>query len=167
MNVSLISHTCGSGERVIRVRKRRFAFCVPSPLAVGRLFVGSVMTAIAYSAFTASAQCDEAPQLPPVAKRKVDFKLDIQPLFQKRCYECHGASKQEAGLRLDRRDDALNGGDSGPTFVSGKSSESRMVKYVAAVDPDVVMPPKGDRLSDEEIGLLRAWIDQGLNWPEQ
>lgn len=69
-------------------------------------------------------------------------------------------------MRLDRKDDALNGGDSGPAFVVGKSGDSVLIKYVAAVDPDVVMPPEGDRLSDEAIGLLRAWIDQGAKWSE-
>jgi mono/diheme cytochrome c family protein len=104
--------------------------------------------------------------IPPAAKRAVDFVKDIQPLFQEKCHKCHGASRHEAGLRLDRRDDALNGGDSGPAFVAGKSGESLLIKYVAGVDPDVVMPPEGEKLSDEQIGLLRAWIDQGAKWPE-
>lgn len=104
--------------------------------------------------------------IPPAAKREVDFNKDVQPLFKDHCYKCHGSSRQEAGLRLDRRDDALNGGDGGPIFVVGKSEESKLIKYVAAVDPDVVMPPEGDKLSDEQIGLLRAWIDQGAKWPK-
>lgn len=104
--------------------------------------------------------------IPPAAKRDVDFVKDVQPLFKDHCYKCHGSSRQEAGLRLDRRDDALNGGDGGPIFVVGKSEESKLIKYVAAVDPDVVMPPEGDKLSDEQIGLLRAWIDQGAKWPK-
>jgi mono/diheme cytochrome c family protein len=104
--------------------------------------------------------------IPPAAKREVDFIKDVQPLFKEHCYKCHGSSRQEGGLRLDRRDDALNGGDGGPVFVTGKSEESKLIKYVAAVDPDVVMPPEGDKLSDEQIGLLRAWIDQGAKWPK-
>ena len=108
----------------------------------------------------------EPASIPPAAKRVVDFAKDIQPLFRQNCHKCHGSSRHEAGLRLDRRDDALNGGDSGPAFVAGKSAESRLIKYVAGVDPDVVMPPEGDKLSDEQIGLLRAWIDQGAKWPK-
>ncbi len=104
--------------------------------------------------------------IPPAAKRDVDFTKDVQPLFKEHCYKCHGSSRQEGGLRLDRRDDALNGGDGGPVFAAGKSEESKLIKYVAAVDPDVVMPPEGDKLSDEQIGLLRAWIDQGAKWPK-
>ena len=108
----------------------------------------------------------EPTALPPATKKKVDFVRDIKPLLTTHCHKCHGASKQEGGLRLDRRDEALNGGDSGPAFVSGKSAESLLIKYVAGVDPDVLMPPEGDKLSDEEIGLLRGWIDQGADWPK-
>lgn len=107
-----------------------------------------------------------AAELPPATKKKVDYTKEIKPLLATHCIKCHGASKQEAGLRLDRRDEAFNGGDSGPAFVAGKSAESLLIKYVAGVDPDVLMPPEGDRLSDEQIGLLRGWIDQGADWPK-
>ncbi len=113
-----------------------------------------------------SALTAEPAAIPPAAKRAVDFVKDIQPLFREKCHACHGSSRHEAGLRLDRRDDALNGGDSGPAFVAGKSAESRLIRYVAGVDPDVVMPPEGEKLSDDQIGLLRAWIDQGAKWPK-
>ena len=86
-------------------------------------------------------------------------------VLETHCHKCHGASKREGGLRLDRRDEALNGGDSGPAFISGKSAESRLIKYVAGVDSDELMPPEGDKLTDEQIGLLRGWIDQGADWP--
>lgn len=113
-----------------------------------------------------AASVAEPPALPPATKQKVDFVRDIKPLLTTHCHKCHGASKQEGGLRLDRRDEALNGGDSGPAFVSGKSAESLLIKYVAGVDPDVLMPPEGDKLTDEQIGLLRGWIDQGADWPK-
>lgn len=104
--------------------------------------------------------------IPPATKRAVSFAREIQPLFREKCHKCHSASRQDSGLRLDRRDDALNGGDSGPAFSAGNSAESLLIKYVAGVDPDVVMPPEGDKLTDEQIGLLRGWIDQGAKWPE-
>lgn len=114
-------------------------------------------------AFAASVRADD---LPPPAKRKVDFAKDIQPLFAKYCVDCHGEKKKESGLRLDHRDEALNGGDSGPPWIEGKSAESLLIKYVGGLDPDVVMPPQGDRLTRTQIGLLRAWIDQGADWPK-
>jgi len=113
-----------------------------------------------------AAAVAEPPALPPATKKRADFAADIKPLLTTHCHKCHGASKQEGGLRLDRRDEALNGGDSGPAFVSGKSAESLLIKYVAGADPDVLMPPEGDKLTDEQIGLLRGWIDQGANWPK-
>src|SRR6202795_3741327 len=62
---------------------------------------------------------------------KVDFARDVQPIFIKRCYECHGPDKQKNDLRLDRKQDALRGGKSGkPVFVAGKSAESQLIERV-------------------------------------
>ena len=102
--------------------------------------------------------------LPPVADRTVDFDNDIRPLFQRFCDSCHGAQKQLSGFRLDREGDALRGGDSGKAFEPGQSAESLLVKYIAGLDPDILMPPEGDLLTDEQVGLVRAWIDQGAKW---
>src|SRR2546430_13253689 len=78
---------------------------------------------------------------------KVDFARDIQPIFIKRCYECHGPDKQKNDLRLDRKADALRGGKSGkPLFLAGKSAESELIARVTSQDPDEVMPAKGERL---------------------
>lgn len=108
-----------------------------------------------------------AADLPPPAKRKVDFAKDIRPLFQKRCVKCHGAETAENGLRLDERSAALDGGDAGPAWMAGESADSLLIHLVAGVDPDVIMPPDGEKLTGEQIGLLRAWIDQGAEWPEE
>lgn len=98
---------------------------------------------------------------------KVDFARDIQPIFIKRCYECHGPDKQKNDLRLDQKPDAVRGGKSGkPFWVVGKSSESQLVERITSTDPDEQMPSKGERLTDEQIGLLKAWIDQGAVWPD-
>ncbi len=99
---------------------------------------------------------------------KVDFARDIQPIFIKRCYECHGPDKQKNDLRLDRKPDALRGGKSGkPVFVAGKSAGSQIIERVTSQDPDEVMPSKGERLTAEQIALLRGWIDQGAIWPDE
>lgn len=104
--------------------------------------------------------------LPPAAGRRVDFVADIQPLLVSRCLACHGPEKQEGGLRFDRRDAALQGGDSGRSIVPGNSAESLLVKLVAGLEPGRRMPAEGEPLSAEEIGVLRAWIDQGADWPQ-
>ena len=103
-------------------------------------------------------------ELPPPATRTVAFVDDIQPLLKKNCFSCHGVERQEGGLRLDEKRRALEGGDSGAEIVAGKSAESRLVKLIAGIDEDFgQMPPdgKGKPLTAAEIGLIRAWIDQG------
>ena len=107
-----------------------------------------------------------ADELPPVAEREVEFFRDVQPIFQKHCLSCHGSEKQESGLRLDRSDFAMLGGDSGKAIAAGNSAQSRLIHYVAATDSEKVMPPEGTRLSRDEIGVLRAWVDRGAVWSD-
>ncbi|MDQ3441159.1 MAG: DUF1549 domain-containing protein, partial [Planctomycetota bacterium] len=105
-------------------------------------------------------------KLPVAADHAVDFAKDVQPIFAKSCYACHGPEKHKSGYRLDVKSIALKGGDIGGAIVPGKSANSALIHYVAGVDDDMVMPPKGERLSAEQIGILRAWIDQGATWPD-
>src|SRR5437870_2885974 len=108
-----------------------------------------------------------APKLPPAATRKIDFSKDIQPIFAESCYECHGGQKQKGGLRLDQKQAALKGGDTGALLVARKSADSLIILAVAGAKEDLArMPKKKDPLTDAQIGLLRAWIDQGAEWPE-
>ena len=102
-----------------------------------------------------------------VAAPAVDFARDIQPIFEANCVKCHGPEKQKADYRLDVKSSALTGGENhAPNIVPGKSAESPLVKFVAGLDEDMMMPPKGKRLSAEQIGLLRKWIDEGAVWPD-
>ena len=123
-----------------------------------------VMLLGALLAFISHAQT--AQQLAPAASVQVDFTTHVQPILQARCYTCHGEQLQLRKLRLDRRVDAIRGGESGiPAIVPGESANSLLIRYVSGIDPEVVMPPEGDRLTADEIGLLRAWIDQGAAYP--
>jgi len=113
-----------------------------------------------------AADLDRA-KLPPPAGRPVDFAKDIQPIFEAHCLKCHGPEKQKGGWRVDVKDVALTGGDNyAPNVRAGKSAESPLIHFVAGLDPDMKMPVKGDPLQPEQIGLLRAWIDQGAQWPD-
>lgn len=97
----------------------------------------------------------------------VDFVRDIRPIFESRCYSCHGTEKQKGGLRLDVKAAALKGGDDhAPNIVPGKSKESPLLKFVRGEEEDLVMPPKGKRLTTEQIALLARWIEEGANWPD-
>src|SRR5438128_6897281 len=107
------------------------------------------------------------PAADSIKNRKVDFAKDIQPILSKTCYECHGPEKQKAGLRLDQKSAALKGGDTGPLLISGKSAESLLIQVVTGAKEEIArMPKKKNPLTDEQINLLRAWIDQGADWPE-
>ena len=122
---------------------------------------------ICFTLLPLSAQSPQAGSpLPPPAAATVDYRTDIEPLLRSRCYLCHGEGQQINGLRLDRKTDALSGGYSGPVMLPGKSGESRLIQLVAGADSKVVMPPVGERLTAAEVGLLRAWIDQGISWPD-
>lgn len=103
--------------------------------------------------------------LPLPAARPVDFNKDLATLFAERCFDCHGEKKQESGLRADSRDGLLKGGDNGPSIVPGKSAESILVQVLADTHEDIsAMPKKKERFTEEQIGLVRAWIDQGAAW---
>jgi ankyrin repeat protein len=104
-----------------------------------------------------------ATHFPPSANRKVDFEKDVQPILSQKCYSCHGEEAQQSGLRLDKRQNALRGGDYGPVINIGNSAESKLIKRLVNGDGGLQMPPSGP-LSDEEIGVLRAWIDQGAEF---
>jgi mono/diheme cytochrome c family protein len=107
-----------------------------------------------------------AAEIPPPVDRPVDFSRDVQPIFASRCVVCHGAS-QMGGLRLDRRDDAMRGGTRGPAILAGDSASSPLIRFVAGADDKIVMPPAGERLNAEQIGILRAWIDGGAEWGDE
>ena len=103
-----------------------------------------------------------------VSPGAIDFATDVQPIFIKRCYECHGPDKQKSDLRLDQKSAVLHGGKSGkPILIPGKSAESQIIERVTSSDPDEMMPPKGGPLTPEQIGALKTWIDQGAIWPEE
>ena len=106
-----------------------------------------------------------APEGRPAA-RWVDFEKDVRPILEEHCYDCHGEDKQKSKLRLDTAVGILRGGESGePLLVPGGSAESHLIKKVSAENPKEVMPPKGDRLTAEQVATLRLWIDQGAAMP--
>lgn len=97
----------------------------------------------------------------------VDYFGDIRPLLESRCYDCHQGGKAQGGLRLNDRAAALHGGESdGPAIVPGKSGESALIARVTSTDDGTIMPPKGERLTNAEVALLKRWIDGGAVWPQ-
>ncbi|HZU38937.1 MAG TPA: DUF1549 domain-containing protein, partial [Gemmataceae bacterium] len=126
-----------------------------------RSFLGRLTLTILISSWmgAVSSKAQAAP--------RVDFARDIQPVLQARCYSCHGPKRQRSGLRLDVRAAALQGGDSGPVLVPGKSAASVLFHRISSHDAHERMPPRGKPLTSEQIARFRAWIDQGASWPEK
>ena len=95
------------------------------------------------------------------------FENKIRPILANNCYKCHSsqAEKIKGGLLLDSRQGLLKGGESGPAIVPGDPEQSRLIKAVRYTDPDLQMPPKGNKLTDEQIADLVAWVKMGAPDP--
>ncbi len=100
----------------------------------------------------------------------IDFGRDIRPVLERSCYGCHGPEKQKNGYRLDQRQVALRGGDSGkPAIVPHNAKASPLIRYISGEDEEMVMPPRksqAPRLTAAEIQRMRDWIDAGPAWPD-
>ncbi len=98
------------------------------------------------------------------APSPVDFRRDVQPILRDHCYACHGPEQQMNGLRLDRRADAMRGGTQS-VIGPGNAEGSRLYHRLVGTSVGVQMPPTGP-LRAEQIAVLKGWIDQGAEWPD-
>ena len=115
--------------------------------------IGTCICWLSFGAYLASAAA-------------VDFVRDVRPIFEEHCFDCHGEEKQKSKLRLDSALGILRGGESGePLFVAGAGAESHLVKKVTAENAKEVMPPKGERLTAQQVAVLQTWIDGGAQMP--
>lgn len=96
----------------------------------------------------------------------IDFAKDIYPIFEQKCFSCHGPEKQRGQLRLDAREVVLKEGGAEVGIHPGNGRESELFRRVAGLSEEDQMPPMGEKLTGREMGLILAWIDQGANWPE-
>jgi mono/diheme cytochrome c family protein len=126
--------------------------------AFGRLFRPAFVTLA--TALCLGAQTHAAP----------DFLKEVRPILERSCFGCHGPEKQKNGYRLDVREEAIKGGDSGePAILPHNAKRSPLIRYVSGEDEEKQMPPKKSKapqLSAAEIETLKAWIDAGPAWPE-
>jgi hypothetical protein len=95
------------------------------------------------------------------------FENKIRPIFSDKCYKCHStqAEKVRGSLLLDSKEGVLKGGETGPAIVPGDPDKSLLIKAVRYTDPDLQMPPKGNKLADEQISDLVAWVKMGAPDP--
>ena len=104
--------------------------------------------------------------VPLVAGGATDYARDIEPILHQRCYLCHGPQQQMAGLRFDRRDAALKGGDTGVVIVPGNPGGSKLIARITSSEQGFRMPPGDDALDAASIAAIRDWIASGAAWPE-
>jgi hypothetical protein len=98
----------------------------------------------------------------------VDFKRDVYPLLKSRCFECHAGAKPDSGYRLDVHREFLGYSTGEVLAEPRRSRDSRLIKAVTTDSKEDRMPPDGEPpLTDEQVAMLRAWIDQGLNWDDE
>jgi mono/diheme cytochrome c family protein len=136
-----------------------------------RLVIVLFAGVLGFSLFNSRAEEKEkidVSKLPPVSDKKgVTYANDINPIFDKSCVSCHGPQKSKGKLRLDSLAGVIKGGEDGKVVEPGNSAGSVLVHNIAHLgDPDDYMPPPKNKdkipaLTPEQIGLVRAWIDQG------
>lgn len=117
-------------------------------------------------AFTVQAELGDASKLPPAAKQTVDYDKDIKPIFEKSCVKCHSGEKPKGKYSMESKEKVIKGGKGDAAIVAGNSAKSPLVHYVSDLVADSEMPPTDKRdkfpaLTKDQIGLVRAWIDQG------
>ena len=123
------------------------------PLCVRRSFPVLCVMFVAFAARAAHA----APK-----SDATFYESKVRPILEDHCFDCHGEDKQKNKLRLDTAVGILRGGESGePLLVRGVSAESYIIKRVTSANAKEVMPPKGERLTAEQVATLKAWIDAG------
>jgi hypothetical protein len=89
-------------------------------------------------------------------------------LLDSRCFKCHShsAAKNKGGLVMDSLAGLTTGGDGGAALIPGDPSKSLFLQNILSTDPEVMMPPKDDRLTKEEVTLLQDWVKAGATWPK-
>ena len=102
------------------------------------------------------------------AEEQVDFEKQIKPILERACVKCHGPEKTEGGYALHTRELMIQGGDSGEALVPGSAEDSHLFYRITLPHDDpTIMPAEGDPLKEEEVELIRKWIDAEAAWPEQ
>jgi hypothetical protein len=100
-----------------------------------------------------------------MARGRELFARHVRPLLSEHCLKCHGGDKTRSGLDLSTREGLLKGGDNGPVVVPNQAKASRLYKLAAHLD-EPHMPPKGAKLSAEQLARLAAWIDLGAPYDQ-
>ena len=105
----------------------------------------------------------------PDVQLAVAYTDIVQPIFQTKCYSCHGANKQKGKLRMDQIEMLMKGGKDGVVIEAGKADESELIKRILLEKADEKhMPPKEKpQLTEKEIAILHWWIASGASFDKK
>jgi mono/diheme cytochrome c family protein len=103
---------------------------------------------------------------PDGARSRIDLWKDVYPIFESSCIRCHGPDRALGHFRVDRRDDYFGASGRAPLVIPGNSAQSPLITIVRGQRADMAMAA-AHKLSDSQVGVLRAWIDAGAEWPEK
>lgn len=99
--------------------------------------------------------------------RKIDFVKHVQPILEFNCVACHKEDKDKGDLRIDTKALAMAGGENGECIIPGKPEESSFyILTTLDADDEDIMPPKKGPLEVRDIYILRRWIEEGAEWPD-
>ncbi len=110
---------------------------------------------IAFAASIATVRADS-----PSPEGIEFFEKKVRPILVEKCQKCHGSERQKGGLRLDSREAAFKGGETGPVIVAGHPEQSELVKAVNYEADGFQMPPTG-KLDADSISVLTDWVRRG------
>lgn len=100
-------------------------------------------------------------------QQAIELNIQVRAILAHNCYKCHGAEKIKGDLRLDRRDMIFKGGENGPVVVPGDLTASELYRRIILPSSDKdAMPSKGKKLAEEDIAIIKFWIQKGAPWPD-
>ena len=135
---------------------------------MSRRTAAAIRCAMALFALCIAERVCTAADAEPNAEQLAFFETKIRPVLAEMCYQCHStqAGKSKGGLLLDSRSEILKGGTTGPAIVAGDPQKSLLIKAIRGDDQDLWMPPKGKKLTKEQIADFEAWIKMGAPAPK-
>ncbi len=135
---------------------------------ISKLVLGHSWATVLDDTAALIAESDRGGHNGAVWDKIVDFRRDVYPLLKSRCFDCHSGENPESGYQLDVHRELLGYSTGKILAEPGRSHDSRLIDVLAAEAEEDRMPPAGeDPLSDQQIALFKAWIDQGMNWDDE
>ena len=145
------------------------------PLAVASvsklltLFTAMSRILTSFSLILAAAPVFAAVDGEPAKEQLAFFESKVRPILKENCYKCHSLEqgKAKGGLTLDTRDGWTKGGKNGAAMEPGNIETSLLLKAISYEDPDLQMPPKGEKLTAQQIADLTEWVKMGAPDPRK